>query len=268
MTEWKVINSDYFPVVDLGAERARFIGQGATGLRLLNSGLLDFTSPFLGRRTAFRSDPRYVIPAHERLAMLSRGATVRAAFEQDRTPAVEIDHDTESILDRVWQWKNWILADRPPPHWDVWARQTVQIEADLHQGTAGVVDERFYESLHAYLERHPPPPRVCATVTFLEAIRRWDFGAAAGPGASLVEEAVAKRSLIPAHQLLAGAVTAALATGDRAAASRYVEQLSAALPSDLWMKLLDSYTRRSDRLPPPPVGQVGALSWRCPGREA
>jgi hypothetical protein len=251
MAEWNVVNSDYFPIVDLGAERARYTAQSANGIRRLNTGILDFTAPFFERRTEFRSDPRYIVPGHRRLAMLARGAAARAAFEADRVPTVEIDAEVKEILDRVWQWKNWVLADRTPPDWDIWARQTVLVEQDLHQGTVGVVDEAFYETLHAYLDRHSPPLDVCAAFTFLEAVRRWDFAPAAKLSAPLVEKAAANESVIPVDRLLAGAVTAAIATGNPTAAEQYVERLGGQLPADLWLKLLRSYARADGGLPTP-----------------
>jgi hypothetical protein len=173
------------------------------------------------------------------------------AANDERYDLILSDAEVKEILDRVWQWKNWVLADRTPPDWDIWARQTVLVEQDLHQGTVGVVDEAFYETLHAYLDRHSPPLDVCAAFTFLEAVRRWDFAPAAKLSAPLVEKAAANESVIPVDRLLAGAVTAAIATGNPTAAEQYVERLGGQLPADLWLKLLRSYARADGGLPTP-----------------
>ena len=47
------VNSDYFPVLDLGAERSRFLGRSASGINGLFHGLFDFAGP----RALHRSSP-------------------------------------------------------------------------------------------------------------------------------------------------------------------------------------------------------------------
>jgi len=43
------VNSDFFPVLDLGAERSRFLGRSAGAINGLFKGLYDFAGPAGGR---------------------------------------------------------------------------------------------------------------------------------------------------------------------------------------------------------------------------
>ena len=49
----------------------------------------------------------------------------------------------------------------------------VQVDADIHSGTAGVVDSAFFHELHAYAARAGAPAEARAGISFLEGIGAW-----------------------------------------------------------------------------------------------
>jgi hypothetical protein len=51
-----VINSDFFPVLDLGAERSRFLGRSAADVNGIFKGLYDFAGPAAASRSSPMAD--------------------------------------------------------------------------------------------------------------------------------------------------------------------------------------------------------------------
>jgi hypothetical protein len=262
LDHWHAPNSDFFPVLDLGAEPARYLLAYAAGFPGLSGARFDFTAPF-DRRRGFGASTVVPIPTHPRMAARARGASLRRAEAADRL-AVSAAGDAAAVH-RLWQWRNALQTDTPPADWRRWLQDTVQVEADVHGGTAGVVDEEFYRSLHEYLDRHRPPAPVCDAVVYMEALWRWDFVSAARAADALLPSAVAGESWIKVDELRDGAATAKLLTGDVVGARQYFDALgpqTARRPDDLRSRLLEAYVRYPETLPRF-ASPAGAVSWDC-----
>jgi hypothetical protein len=262
---WRQPNSDFFPALDLGAEKARYLETSAHGLVGLGEARFAMVAPFFGQRMGFSSTREVPVRRHPHLYARALGATLRAWRDDGALPAPPEDEDVRAALQRLWQWHNILATPHPPADWRLWLQETMQVEADLHGGTAGTVDETFYQALHHYLDQHTPPPEVCDAVLFLEGLGRWDFAAASSAADRLLQSAVDGTSWMPVDQLRDGAVAAKLLLGDTAGARQYLEALAAQAKRDqrdLRSRLLEAYVAQAHKLPPRSVPSP-SLSWTC-----
>jgi len=240
-------NSDFFPILDSGAESARFLHNSASGLASLSHQRFPLTAMILGRRPLAAET---VAPVNAELLFQerARSARLRAAFQSgDFTPVTSDPLDSVSGF-RLWQWRNAVVADSAPADWRLWVLDTIAIEADLHGAGAGEVDEGFYRELHAYMQRHGAPQSALDAIGFIEALARWNFAAAAEIADRLLADARADRPWVPVPTLLDGAVMSKLAVGDVEGARRFRDVLrrhSGREPGDARQLLMDAYLARS-----------------------
>ena len=158
-----------------------------------------------------------------------------------------------------------LAGAQPPADWRLWLAETIKVEADLHSGTAGVIDEEFYHRLHQYLDQLTPPPEVCEAVRFLEGLARWDFAVAASAAERLLQPAIQGQSWIPVDQLRDGVVVAKLRLGDAAGARHAFAALakqSERGEADAQTLLLGAYLDAADKLSAGPVPGT-RVSWHC-----
>lgn len=207
-------NSDFFPHLDTGSERARFMGREASGIHGLSAERFDVTAPFTGRRilpASFTAPPVAGIP---RVSSLALGAALRG-------PPSPLSRDSFPGDDR---WAVALLADRAwralldggeaPGNWPVWLRQMAEIETIRYGGTSGYADPAFYATIERYLERAAAPPEVHSAVEFRRALSGWDFAGAIEAAKPLITAAREGRQWISPDELRDGATVAHLAAGD------------------------------------------------------
>src|SRR5204863_1025802 len=72
-------NSDFFPKLDLGAERLRFMRENAEGYTALSTGRFDVVASLSGRREPFGTFGVSATPEVPRAEALALGARLRAA---------------------------------------------------------------------------------------------------------------------------------------------------------------------------------------------
>jgi hypothetical protein len=106
----------------------------------------------------------------------------------------------------------------PPKDWSRWVTQFVQAEGEIHGGTAGVADERFYGSVRRYLDVTMALPTIRYTVDFYHGLAAWDFLEAARAGDLLMIERKAGRTGISLETLRRGLALAKIKLGDPAGA--------------------------------------------------
>jgi spermidine synthase len=223
-------NSDLYPVLDLGAERARFMAQPAVGFRSLAERRFDLVAALTGRRYGFSAEVQAATPDILRVAALSFGARVRALREPvasqraGTAPAADRDAATAAyrrdILERL------AASGRPPSDWRVWFDQFADAEADLHRGTAGVADEPFYGSMLRYARSQGAPREAVAGVQFLHGLAAWNFPEVLAALPLLEAAQRARHPWISSELLRDGTVIAHLATGDVRGARRRMQELS------------------------------------------
>ncbi|MFL5582886.1 MAG: spermidine synthase [Gemmatimonadaceae bacterium] len=218
-------NSDFYPTLDLQAERRRYLGSRAEGFQLLAAQRFDLASALTDRRRGFGHDVRASIPEIDRQAQLALGARLRLAA--DGTPADSLPWTSDlpealfrrSTLDRM------TAGNVPPADWERFVHLVLDAEADLHGGTAGAVDESFYAPVLAYMTRAKAPAPAVAAVRFRHGLAAFDWREASAAADLLVAETKARRDWVPPDDLRDGGVVAKLRLGDLDGARRVWEEL-------------------------------------------
>ncbi|MEP6692361.1 MAG: fused MFS/spermidine synthase [Gemmatimonadaceae bacterium] len=242
-------NSDFYPVLDLGAERTRYVRAYATGFQNLNSGRFDIVAPFTGIRVGFATSALAPIPGVDRMRGLAIGAALRGIAVTDSF-AGNPGYNLTPMRQRRWNFDAVLAAAAPPPDWHQWLSDFFAVDDDIHAGTTGVADEAFYGSVNRYLERQRAPEPVKHSVGFLHAISVWDFATASKEADALLPAAVKGDHWIAPDALRNGATVAKLRLGDVAGAGRVLSSMApqSKLPSsDLRARLLFSYYQDARR---------------------
>jgi hypothetical protein len=224
------VNSDFHPVLDLGAERARFMAQPAAGFRSLAERRFDLLATLSGRRYGFDSEVQTATPDISRVAALAFAARMRALRGRGVTHRADStspgDRDVAAagyrrdLLDRLG------ASGRPPSDWRVWFDHVVEVESNLHRGTAGVADEPFYGVVLRYARSQGAPREAVAAIEFLHGLAAWTFREVLAASPILEAAQRARRPWISSELLRDGTVVAHLATGDVTGARRRMQELS------------------------------------------
>ena len=228
-------NSDYRPVLDLGAERTRFKRDTAKGFGTLRVERFDMLAAMFGERRPFDDAALTTIPEIWQLHALTVGAALR-------NPSLDVADDTAGGRDardarqRMWELNVALAAGAPPPDWKRWTSSALEVERYIHAGTAGVAWEPFYASLAAYMKRAHAPAKVRQSIDFRHALALWDFKAASALADSLAPDALAGKSWSQVDEIREGGVVAKLKIGDAVGARK------------LWVSLSQAATRNSDAL--------------------
>ena len=228
-------NSDYRPVLDLGAERTRFKRETAKGFGTLRVERFDMLAAMFGERRPFDDAALTTIPEIWQLHALTVGAALRI-------PSLDVADDTAGGRDardarqRLWELNVGLAAGAPPPDWKRWTSSALEVERYIHAGTAGVAWEPFYASLAAYMKRAHAPAKVRQSIDFRHALALWNFKAASALADSLAPDALAGKSWSQVDEIREGGVVAKLKIGDAVGARK------------LWVSLSKAATRNSDAL--------------------
>jgi hypothetical protein len=239
---WGQPNSDYFPVLDLGAERRRFRHDFADGFPALSADWFNLISSVRRRPVGPSSDPTPAIPENPRVRARALGALLR------RPADLTADTIGSSVAGQaIYQWRAWRAAlDRPPTNWELWVEQAGQMARLRSTGTAGVPDDSFYADVQTVLDKFKAPAPVRDAIAFRRGLASWNFAAAAAAADRLKEVAVREHRWILPDELRDGAVMAKLNLGDAVGARRDFEALarfSTRKPGDLRSQLLNAYIR-------------------------
>ncbi len=170
-------NSDYYPVLDLSAELTRFLQENADGLTGMSEGRFDIVAALADHRAEFGTSavsPTPEIPRPE-------GRAVGASLQAIRTLPTEIvssmkrNSSVRAAAYRVDQLERVSSGSRPPADWHAWMDAVLVADADLHTGTAGVVDSAFFSRLRQFVARAGAPVEARAAIDFLHGIGAWNW---------------------------------------------------------------------------------------------
>jgi hypothetical protein len=255
-------NSDFFPHLDLGAERTRFLARQASGLFGLSAERFDLTAPFTGRRITPATFDLAPAPDIPRMADLARGAALRAPARPGEDDGVRMARD------RAHTWRAELAVPEPPADWRSWLQRMSEIERDRFGGTSGYADAGFYAEIGRHLDRWQAPEPVRAAVEFRRGVLGWDFPRARRAADILLAEARTRTPWIPADELREGAVVTYLILGDAAGAQQIFEALaplSRRPEGDFRTALLSSYIQaRLEKHPGPFPGWPGPVPFGRP----
>jgi len=214
-------NSDYYPALDLGAERTRYLKNNAEGVSGFGEGRFDIAAALAGHVRRFGTTALSVSPEITHVDELARGARLRAllASGQLADTAVRRDEDDAKARMRLDQLTRQLAGSTPPADWRVWVEDMRQAERLVHGGTAGVVDESFYAGLRAYAARANAPAAARAAIYFLHGLASWDFSEASRAGQALIDARVRDSvDWLPISLVRNGVVVARIQLGDFAGA--------------------------------------------------
>ena len=170
-------NSDYIPVLDLGAERTRFLRENADGYTGLSDGRFDVVAALSGRKADFGRSGVSPTPEVPRSQALAVGATLRALRTLAPRTGVDIQQtaETRAATYRLDQLMRMAQDKTPPTDWHRWVEHVLASDAELHGGTAGVADSTFFASLRRFAAAAGAPTEARASVDFLHGIGTWNW---------------------------------------------------------------------------------------------
>jgi hypothetical protein len=229
---WQGVNSDYYPALDLGAERTRFLRHSASGFNGLTEQRFDIGAALAGRRVPF--DDALRSPASlPRLNALAAGARLRALVPaRGSAPLADTllagttggDGATREAAYALETLRAVMAAPGAPPDWHRFVQHALRVEADLHGGSAGAADESFYAPLFAYLQARGAPAGAQAALRFVHGLAAWDFAEASAATEVLVAAQERGEPWVGPALLHDGAVVSALKVGDPALALRMFQR--------------------------------------------
>ena len=184
-------NSDYRPVLDLGAERTRFLKENADGVIRFGEGRFNIAAALAGRRLGFGEESLAVTPEIPRVDEIARAARLRSALASghtapDTTGRRRSGDSYARGLARLVQLERQLAGSTPPADWRLFVDDVRESERLLHGGTAGVADDAFYGRLRQYVARVNAPAAVRAAIDFLHGLAAWDYAEASRAGEGLL----------------------------------------------------------------------------------
>jgi spermidine synthase len=239
-------NSDYYPVLDLGAERRRFRRDHANGFQGLSADWFNLVASLSGRRTAPAVDREAALPENPRVRARALGALLRSASTVDLPENAPFATQQEVFEWRAWQ--SMAASAAPPVNWEIWLQQASRADQLRNGGTAGSPDQPFYAGLDRFMNRHRAPGPVRDVVTFRRALASWNFAEAAAAGERLMSPG-GTRWIAP-DELRDGLVISRLHLRDVPGARQALDslfRLSRRPVTDLRSQLLAAYVESAER---------------------
>jgi predicted membrane-bound spermidine synthase len=231
-----VANSDFYPTLDLNAERTRYLKSDAAGFIGLPAARVNLAAIIDGRRLGF-GDSYSVVFGVDRLDAVTVASGLRSGDPR-------AGHSVVVLRENLRAFEAAMAAGEPPIDWHGWVVIASNVEQGIHGGLAGVADAAFYARVRAYLDRTKAPAAPRAAIDFLHGIDAWNFAEASRAADVLVPLEVQGDRWLDPDQLRDGAVMAKLALGDRPAAGGVFLALvrrSERPITDLRTRLLYSY---------------------------
>jgi spermidine synthase len=241
-------NSDYYPVLDLGAERRRFRRDRAQGFNSLSAEWHNLIASITGRRSGPGMDTLAALPETPRIQASALSARLRQWEGRARDTTVA-DPELQNAAFTTEQWNAWLEEGKAPSSWQLWLDQMLWVSRFRNGGQAGIVDQKFFGSAMRYAERLGAPATVRDVVALRHAMAAWNFPAAAGAADRLIPAALGGARLIPGDELRDAAVFAKLHVGDAKGARVALDTLrrfTRRTPDDLRSRMLQAYVEAAE----------------------
>ena len=241
-------NSDYYPVLDLGAERRRFRRDHASGFPALSDEWFNLMASLTGRRTAPGGEPLPALPENPRVRARALGALIRSPAAQASSDSLLGAWAHEAIYQSN-MWQVSLAADQAPGNWDRWLERANVVDRLRSGGTAGVADEPFYSTLRTFMARHRAPQPASDVLAFRHGIASWNFAEANAAATRLMPVVLKEHRWISPDEFRDGLVIARLHLRDAAGARQALdglEKFSARPAGDLRSMLLGAYVRMAE----------------------
>jgi spermidine synthase len=241
-------NSDFYPVLDLGAERRRYRKDNAAGFPALANEWFNLLASMRGQRRTPVFEPQPALPGNPRVQAGALAAFLRSSV------TLNADDPAYGPLarDAAYQWQLWqtaISTNQVPRSWELWLEQANIINKLRTGGVAGAADEEFYGSLYRFMDRHGAPEPARDVVAFRNGMSSWNFAKALVAADRLMPYAMKQHNWIGADELRDGVVMANLHLGNTSAARRTLDSLakfSTRKSGDLRTLLLQAYVANAE----------------------
>ena len=243
------VNSDFRPVLDLGAERTRFLRQSAAGFLGLSTSRYDVAAALSGRSVLLGAARRgaLAIPRVESQALVAR---VRSSEVLAPNDTVVANRKFQHARIRQAQLEMWMTSGRAPTDWFTWFTDMLTVELDRHAGTIGVVDTAWYSTVERYMLEQNAPRDGVSALRLMRAAATYDWVTAAGEVVPQLDARSEGRQWLPPETFYEAAIVARLRVGDVAGARALFGRMASATDrkaTDLRMRLLDSHIRAAER---------------------
>lgn len=241
-------NSDFYPVLDLGAERTRFLKRSATGFLGLSTARFDVAAALGGRRVTLdpATRPAVRIPRVESQALSAR---VRGAEQLASTDSLVGNRGFQRARIHEAQLDMWMASGRAPTDWFTWFSDMMAAESDRHAGTMGSVDSAWYARVERYMVAQRGPPAGISALRFLRAAASYDWAMAARELDLQISERAAGRQWLNVETFYDMAIVTALRTNRVAIARALLARMPSATdrsPDDLRVLLLDAHVKAAE----------------------
>jgi spermidine synthase len=237
-------NSDFYPVLDLGAERTRYLKEGAMGFVGLGGDRFALPAMLEGRRAQRGASTYNPIPGVPRLEAMDLGARIQAdsfgGANGSQLGAAERARAVERLL----------AAAVPPVDWHVWVDAVREAEETRSGGSSGVADTALFAAAERAAERFSAPVEARAAVAFLHGLAAHDFARAERAALPLLSAARRGDDWLPVDLVRDGAIVAALrqgSTGNARAAMMVLGARTARTRNDVRTQLLEAWIRDAER---------------------
>jgi predicted membrane-bound spermidine synthase len=247
-----LVNSDFYPVLDLGAERTRYRKDAARGFMDATGDRFDLLAALDERRIGFGTETREGLNL-PRVLLRARSARLRAGEPSPVSDTIDADRLYRLALNRQSLLRGLLEASRAPVDWFTWFRMAVEVESDHHAGLAGVVDTAFYDNVERYMVRWQAPEAARSAWRFMRAAGTYDWPGVAAEVTPQLKSRVAGHTWLPLEILGKAGVLALVRTGDRVTARKMfdaLEQYSAFEKGDLRAEILRALVARRKAVVP------------------
>ncbi len=217
---WGQPNSDFYPVLDLGAGRARYRHETAQGFADLSTERVDLAGVVSLRRVEPARVANVPMGSIPRVHALALAAGLRDPASTQGVDTAGVPKGLAAARYRQLRWDELLAGNQGPDDWRDWVDDLREVERDRHGGTSGFVDGAFYGPVLSYLDRFDAPDEARLVTAFYRALAGWDFARTAETADALLDLDAERHGWITPAELLEGAVVANLRIGDVAAARR------------------------------------------------
>ena len=236
-------NSDFYPTLDLGAERTRYLNEGAFGFVGLTSDQFAIAPMMEGRRAGVTGEvytPITYVPRLEAMELAARvrdgnfvGASQYMIAAAERARAVE----------------RGLAGSIAPLDWHVWAGAVREAEDIRGGGSSGVADSAFFVAVQRFMNAQHAPDEARATVAFFHGLASWNFAEASRAADVLIPVTVKGDLWMPVDMLREGTAVARIKLGDVRGARAALDVLAPRKErdvNDVRPQLIDAWVRAAE----------------------
>lgn len=231
-------NTDLRPILDTGAERARFEQSYARGVRELGTSSVSLVRSlgehFVGPAEYRPVAARGLTPAVQR----ARGDWLREALREGGGISPEAFPEWQDQLVELGEFLGASVPGSEPGSWEAWAFAYGRADAALHWGTSGWRDESFDERIDAFLASVDAPEEVTRAVALTRAFSLFDWTTAADAAVGLVSPISVGELWVEPDRFLDMAVLSLLKS-DRLPEARFAMTTLGAVPRPDGERLTD-----------------------------